>query len=96
MTRTTALVAACTTLVSALAAHSAAASSQLLSEAKKQGLPAKNCQYCHISPLPKMNSFRPDDMNERGQWLVSEKGKQKAKSINVEWLKQYPGGPEQK
>jgi hypothetical protein len=43
-----------------------------------------------------MNTFRPDDMTERGPWLVSEKDKQKAKKVDVQWLEQYPGGPAQK
>ena len=56
---------------------------QMLTEAKKAGMPAKNCQYCHGSTLP--------TLNERGQWLASEKKKQSAQAVDVDWLKTYPG-----
>ncbi len=59
-------------------------------------MPAKNCQYCHTSAMPKKETFKPDDLNERGKWMMFEKDKQKAKDIKVEWLKDYPGGKEQK
>jgi hypothetical protein len=96
MNRLTVLVAASTTLVSALAASPASATSQLLSDAKKQGMPAQNCQYCHVSKVPSKSTFKPEDLNERGKWLMMERDKQKAKDVKADWLKDYPGGKEQK
>jgi hypothetical protein len=92
MNRIAPLAAACATLLSALYASPAAAHPQLVSEAKKQGLPAQNCQYCHVSTMPKKDTYKPEDLNERGKWLMSEKDKQKAKDVKAEWLKNYPGG----
>ena len=80
----------------AFSAAPVAATPQLLSESKKEGLPAQNCQYCHVSKLPKKDSFKPDDLNDRGKWLMTEKGKQKAKDVKADWLKGFPGGKEQK
>jgi hypothetical protein len=74
----------------------ASASPQLLSESKKAGMPAKNCQYCHTTALPKKETFKPDELNDRGKWMVTEKDKQKAGATKAEWLKNYPGGKEQK
>ena len=96
MNRITALVAAAMALLGVFGARPAAATSQLLMDARKQGMPAQNCQYCHVSNAPSKNSFKPDDLNDRGKWLILEKDKQKAKDINADWLKDYPGGKEQK
>lgn len=77
-------------------ATSAFASPPMLAKAKESGYPVQNCQYCHTSKLPKKETFKPDELNERGKWLVSEKEKTKAKAVDVQWLKDYPGGKEQK
>jgi hypothetical protein len=61
-------------------------------KAKQAGFPAQSCQYCHVSKLPKKEEFKPEDLNERGKWLAAEKQKQAAPEVNVEWLKDYPGG----
>jgi len=96
MNRLTTLVAASATLVGALGASTASAHPQLVSEAKKQGLPAQNCQYCHVSKTPSKSTYKPEDLNDRGKWMVTEKEKQNAKDVKAEWLKNYPGGKEQK
>ncbi len=96
MNRTTRVAAVAATLLGVLSAAPAAATPQLFSESKKEGMPAQNCQYCHVSKLPKKDSFKPDDLNERGKWLMTEKDKQKAKDVKADWLKGYPGGKEQK
>ena len=96
MNWTTLLAAGSAALLAALSAGSAAATPQLFSEAKQAGMPAQNCQYCHVPKLPKKDSFKPDDLNERGKWLTTEKDKQKANDIKTDWLKAYPGGKEQK
>jgi hypothetical protein len=68
------------------------ATPQLLTQAKSAGMPAQNCQYCHVAAMPKKEGFKPDDLNERGKWLLGEKDKQKAKEIKADWLKNYPAG----
>jgi len=64
-------------------------------KAKELGFPAENCLYCHTEKLPKKDKAR-EQLNDRGKWLLSEKDKKKAKEAEVEWLKDYPGGKEQK
>ena len=78
-------------LLSVVATVPAAATPQMVKQAKDAGIPAQNCQYCHVSKLPKKDTFKPDDLNDRGKWLTSEKDKQKAKEVKAEWLKNYPG-----
>jgi len=95
MTISSVSVVSAALLVAALATP-AAATPALLTQAKKQGYPAQNCQYCHVSKMPKKDTFKPDDLNERGKWLFTEMDKHKAKAADVEWLKDYPGGKEQK
>jgi hypothetical protein len=79
-----------------LAPASAVASPDMLVKVKRGGYPAQNCQYCHVSALPKKDTFKPEDLNDRGKWLLEEKAKQNANAVNLEWLKNYPGGKEQK
>ena len=67
----------------------AAATPQIFTEAKKAGVPAKNCQYCHTVATPKKETFKPEQLNDRGKWLVSEKEKQNATTIKSSWLKNY-------
>jgi hypothetical protein len=78
-------------LASATSALPAAATPQMIKQAKDAGFPAQNCQYCHVPAMPKKEGFKPDDLNERGKWLLGEKDKQKAKEVKPEWLKNYPG-----
>jgi hypothetical protein len=82
--------------VSAASVAPAAADPRLFKEAKDLGFPAQNCQYCHVSKIPKKDTFTARDLNERGQWLVAEKTKQNAPDVKADWLKNYPGGKEQK
>ena len=79
-------------LFSALMAVPAFATPQMVSQAKAAGFPAQNCQYCHTVAMPKKEGFKPDELNERGKWLLSERDKQGAKDVKVDWLKNYPGG----
>jgi hypothetical protein len=96
MNRVTTFVAASGALLAALAASPAAAHPNLVAAAKKAGMPAQNCQYCHVSKTPSNSTYKPEDLNDRGKWLMSEKEKKQAKSVMAEWLKDYPGGKEQK
>jgi hypothetical protein len=68
------------------------ATPELFSEAVKQGLPAQGCQYCHVSQMPQKASYKPEDLNSRGKWLMTSKDKQGAKAVKADWLKEYPGG----
>ena len=78
-------------LLTAVAAVPAAATAPMIKQAKDAGFPAQNCQYCHVAAMPKKEGFKPDDLNERGKWLLAEKDKQKAKDVKAEWLKNYTG-----
>jgi len=69
----------------------AGATPQLVKQAKDAGFPAQNCQYCHTVAVPKKEGFKPEELNERGKWLLTEKDQQKAKEVKAEWLKNYPG-----
>jgi len=69
----------------------AGATPQLFMQAKGAGLPAQNCQYCHATAMPKKEGFKPDDLNERGKWLLSQKDKEHAKEIKVDWLNSHTG-----
>ncbi len=73
----------------------ASAKALWVKQAKDLGYPAQNCQYCHVDKMPKKDTFKADALNDRGKWLMSEKDKQK-KDIDLNWLKDYPGGKEQK
>ena len=64
-------------------------------KAKEMGLPAENCLYCHTEKLPKKEHAK-EQLNDRGKWLLAEKDKKQAKEVDLEWLKDYPGGKEQK
>ena len=79
-----------------LAALPAAATPQLLTESKKAGMPAKNCQYCHSEALPKKETFKPESLNDRGQFILKDMKERNAKTGDMGKLKDYPGGKEQK
>ena len=57
-------------------------------KAKELGFAATNCQYCHVEKLPKKGAV---SHNDRGKWLIAEKGKRKAAEVDPAWLKDYPG-----
>jgi hypothetical protein len=96
MIRTTLITGVSMAILWTISASHAGATPQLFTDAKQAGMPAQNCQYCHVSKMPKKEGFKPDDLNERGKWLLSERDKQAAKDIKADWLKSYPGGKEQK
>jgi hypothetical protein len=79
-----------------LGAGPAMAGPDLVKKAKDAGMPAQNCQYCHTDKIPKKETFKPEQLNDRGKWLVAEKEKRKAPKSDAAWLKEYPGGPAQK
>ena len=71
----------------------ATATLPLQKKAKELGLPATNCQYCHVDKLPKKGAAVS---NERGKWLTEEKSKRKVKEVDVSWLKDYVEKPAEK
>lgn len=89
-------VGAAIIFLGSMMAGQAVATPPMIAKAKEKGYPAKNCQYCHVPALPKKDTFKPEELNERGKFLLTEKDKHKAKDIDVDWLKDYPGGKEQK
>ena len=54
-----------------------------LTSAQKLGFPAKDCSYCHLK------ASGGSGWNARGKWLISEKEKRGADTIEVSWLKDY-------
>lgn len=61
----------------------------LLAKAKKFG--AKDCTFCHVDP----EGGPP--WNDRGKWLIAEKERRHADTVDVEWLADYkPGKLDQK
>ncbi len=56
----------------------------LLAKAKRFG--AKDCTFCHVDP----EGGPP--WNERGKWLIAEKERRKAETVDVEWLADYKPG----
>lgn len=94
--RSALLIAASAALVGFPWPATTCATPELFSEAAKQGLPAQNCQYCHVSTMPQKDSYKPEDLNDRGKWLMTAKDKQGAKDVKADWLKEYPAGKGQK
>ena len=74
----------------------AGATSQMLADAKKAGMPAKNCQYCHTQAMPKKESFKPDELNDRGKFLMTDMQTRNLKKVDLDKLKDFRGGKEQK
>ena len=56
----------------------------LLAKAKKFG--AKDCTFCHVDP----EGGPP--WNERGKWLIAEKERRHADTVDVEWLADFKPG----
>ena len=56
----------------------------LLAKAKKFG--AKDCTFCHVDP----EGGPP--WNDRGKWLIAEKERRHAETVDVEWLADYKEG----
>lgn len=72
------------------------ATPQQFTDAKKAGMPAKNCQYCHTEAVPKKETFKPESLNDRGKYLLTDMQTRKLKAPDIEKLKDFPGGKEQK
>jgi len=74
----------------------ALASAPMVGKAKGMGMPAKNCQYCHTDSAPKKETFKPENLNERGKYLLDDMQARKLKAPDLGKLKDFPGGKEQK
>jgi hypothetical protein len=74
----------------------AQASPKTLSDAKKAGLPAKNCQYCHTEAMPKKDTFKPEALNERGKFLMEDQKKRNLKEPDPAALKNFQGAADKK
>lgn len=92
MKRTTSRLAAIVTALTWMGwvafSGTSVATMDMQKKAKEAGFKAENCQYCHVDKLPKKDAHAP---NDRGKWLIAEKDKRKAKEVDVNWLKDYPG-----
>lgn len=69
---------ACLAVSLALVGQVATASPDLLADAVKYG--ATDCSFCHLTPQG------GEAHNERGRWLVEERDRRGADSIDVAWL----------
>jgi hypothetical protein len=74
----------------------ACATPKMLADAKKAGVPATNCQYCHSETAPKKDTFKPETLNERGKFLMTDKQTRNLKDVDVGKLKESKGGTEKK
>jgi len=72
------------------------ATPKMLTDAKSAGMPAKNCQYCHVAAMPKKDTFKPEDLNDRGKFLMDDMETRKLKAPDMKKLSDFPGGKEQK
>ena len=64
----------------------ASATLPIQKKAKELGYAANTCLFCHNEKLPKKEAVTH---NARGQWLLAEKAKRKAKEVDASWLKDY-------
>jgi hypothetical protein len=69
-------------------AGSALASPPILAAAVKAGIPAKDCQYCHTDANPKKETYKPETLNDRGKFLLTDKQARNLKAVDVEKLKE--------
>jgi hypothetical protein len=96
MTRATRIIVGAGLLSLALPVGGAWATVQMLTDAKKAGMPAKNCQYCHSEAMPKKETFKPESLNDRGKFLMTDMQTRGLKAPDMNKLNDFPGGKEQK
>jgi len=41
-----------------------------------------------VSRAPQKDSYKPEDLNDRGKWLMTAKDKQGAKDVKADWLRE--------
>ncbi len=87
-------VAVATVLVlAAVGSGVASANLTIIKKAKDAGYAATGCTYCHVDKMPKKDAH---EWNARGKYLVERKQKEKAKDVDVNWLKDYKEPEEKK
>ena len=96
MTRTIRILVGGALLSVALPGGAAVANPEMLMDAIKAGLPAKNCQYCHTEATPVKETFKPDALNDRGKFVRTDMQARKLKAADMQKLKEFPGGTQQK
>jgi hypothetical protein len=67
----------------------ALASPPMLAAAVKAGIPAKDCQYCHTDAFPKKETYKPETLNDRGKFLLTDKQARNLNAVDVEKLKEF-------
>jgi hypothetical protein len=77
--------------VVAAATGLASATPQTVVAAKKAGLPVTNCQYCHTTGAPMKETWKPEELNDRGKFLRDDMKARNLKAPDVEKLKEYKG-----
>jgi len=70
----------------------ASATPKMLADAKKAGVPATNCQYCHTEAAPKKETYKAENLNDRGKFLLKDKETRNLKAVDVGKLKEMTGG----
>jgi hypothetical protein len=71
------------TSVNCLYCHATAHSVEVMKDrAKALKMNDGNCLACHGGNIPAK-------LNDRGNWLVAEKGRRKARECDMAWLKEY-------
>jgi hypothetical protein len=96
MIRRTSFGAATALIAVVVGPASATAGAEMLVKVRSAGLPAKTCQYCHTQAVPTKETYAPDELNPRGRWLLDDKHARRLKAVDLQKLKAYPGGVEQK
>jgi len=74
----------------------ATATPKMLSDAKKAGIAANNCQYCHTEAMPKKDTFKPEALNDRGKFMMDDMQKRNLKEPDPAALKNFTGGADKK
>jgi hypothetical protein len=74
----------------------ATATPKTLTDAKKAGFPANNCQYCHTEAMPKKDTFKPEALNGRGKFLLDDMNKRNLKEPDPVALKNFSGTADKK
>ena len=93
MTLVTRTIVGSALLSLALPIGAAWATVQMLTDAKKAGMPAKGCQYCHSEAMPKKGTL---SLNDRGKFLMTDMQTRGLKAPDMKKLNDFPGGKEQK
>ncbi|MBL0313431.1 MAG: hypothetical protein IPP78_12120 [Holophagaceae bacterium] len=61
----------------------------IMKKAKELGFTyIQNCASCHVDKMPKKES-KGEPFAEAGKFLMAQKAKNKAKEVDVAWLKDY-------